>query len=77
MKTVMVQVRHVPQRVHRTLKARAALAGKSLSDYVREELVAMAALPSEAEIRAQLDAAEPFVMKASSAGIVRAERDAA
>lgn len=77
MATVMMQIRNVPQQVHRTLKARAVLAGKSLSDYVREELVAMAAVPSEAEIRAQLDAAEPFVMKASSAGVVRAERDAA
>lgn len=44
---------------------------------MREELVAMAAVPSEAEIRAQLDAAEPFAMKTSAARIVRAERDAA
>lgn len=77
MSTVMIQVRNVPQRIHRTLKARASLAGKSLSDYVREELVAMAAIPSEAEIRAQLDAAEPFAMKASAARMVRAERDVA
>lgn len=77
MATVMMQIRNVPQRVHRTLKARAVLAGKSLSDYVREELVAMAALPSSAEIRAQLEVAEPFAMKTSSAGMVRAERDAA
>lgn len=77
MATVMMQIRNVPQRVHRTLKARASLAGKSLSDYVREELVAMAAVPSAAEIRAQLEAAEPFVMQASSARIVRAERDVA
>lgn len=77
MSTVMIQIRNVPQRIHRTLKARAVLAGKSLSDYVREELTAMAALPSEAEIRAQLDAAEPFAMKASSARLLRAERDAA
>ncbi|MBS0575945.1 MAG: hypothetical protein JSS45_05910 [Proteobacteria bacterium] len=77
MSTVMIQIRNVPQRIHRTLKARAVLAGKSLSDYVLEELAAMAALPSEAEIRAQLDAAEPFAMKASSARLVRAERDAA
>lgn len=77
MSTVMIQVRNVPQRIHRTLKARASLARKSLSDYVCEELVAMAAIPSEAEIRAQLDAAEPFEMRASAARIVRAERDAA
>lgn len=77
MSTIMMQIRNVPQNVHRTLKARAVLAGKSLSDYVREELVAMAAAPSEAEIRAQLSSAEPFAMKASSAAILRKERDAA
>ncbi|WHZ20818.1 MAG: hypothetical protein OJF55_002967 [Rhodanobacteraceae bacterium] len=77
MSTVMIQIRNVPQRVHRTLKARAVLSGKSLSDYILEELEAMAALPSQQEIRARLEAAEPFAMKASSAGLVRAERDAA
>ena len=56
---------------------KAVPAGKSLSDYVREELAVMMALPSEAEIRTQLEAAEPFAMKASSARIVRAERDTA
>lgn len=29
MSTVMIQVRNVPQRIHRTLKARASLAGKA------------------------------------------------
>lgn len=77
MSTTMMQIRNVPQNVHRTLKARAVLAGKSLSDYIREELVAMAAVPSEAEIRAQLSDAEPFAMKTSSAAILRKERDAA
>lgn len=75
--TTMIQVRNVPDRVHRTLKARAALAGKSLSDLVREDLIAMAALPSRAELKARLAAAEPFAMKKTSAAIVRRERDAA
>lgn len=75
--SVMIQIRNVPDKVHRALKARSALAGKSLSDYIGEELVAMAALPSAAELRARLASAEPFAMKTSSAGIVRRERDAA
>ncbi len=75
--SVMVQIRNVPESVHHTLKARAALAGKSLSDLIREELVAMASVPSEAELKAQLEAAEPFAMNESSAAIIRAERDAA
>lgn len=75
--SVMIQVRNVPERVHRVLKARSALVGKSLSDLILDELVAMAALPAEAELRERLDKAEPFAMKASSAGLVRRERDAA
>lgn len=75
--SVMIQVRNVSDHVHRTLKARAALAGKSLSDLIRDELVAMAALPSEAELRDQLAKAEPFAMKKSSASLIRQQRDAA
>jgi hypothetical protein len=75
--SVMIQVRNVPERVHRVLKARSDLVGKSLSDLFLDELVAMAALPAEAELRERLDKAEPFAMKRSSAGLVRRERDAA
>lgn len=75
--TAMIQIRNVPDEVHRALKARAALAGTSLSDFIRAELVAMTALPSEAELRAQLSNAEPFAMKSSSAATVRRGRDAA
>ena len=75
--SVMIQIRNVPEQVHRTLKARSALAGKSLSDLILDELVAMAAVPSEAQLRAQLDSAEPFKIKKSSAELIRRERDAA
>jgi len=34
----MVQIRNVPDAMHRKLKARAALAGLALSDYIRLEL---------------------------------------
>lgn len=73
----MIQIRNVPDSVHRMLKARAALTGKSLSDLILDDLVVMTALPSEAELKAQLANAKPFAMKISSAGIVRRERDAA
>jgi antitoxin FitA len=38
MKTRMIQIRHVPDDVHRKLKERARRAGMSLSDYLRREL---------------------------------------
>lgn len=47
---VMVQVRHVPDDVHRELKARAARAGVSLSDYVLAELVRVTSRPTLDEL---------------------------
>jgi antitoxin FitA len=73
----MIQIRNVPVEIHRALKARAALAGKSMSELILEELQATLALPSEQELRERLEQAEPFAMKKSSAGLIRRERDAA
>lgn len=42
----MLQIRHVPDDVHRELKARAAHAGTSLSEFVLAELVRMTARPT-------------------------------
>ena len=75
--TKMVQVRHVPEAVHRALKSKAALAGMSLSDWLLVELELLANLPTEEEWLARLDAAEPFAMQESSAALIRKERDAA
>lgn len=75
--SVMIQIRNVPAPMHRTLKARAALAGQSLSDLILDELTAMTAVPSEAELKAHLHDAEPFAIKQSSAAIIRRDRDAA
>ncbi len=75
--SVMIQIRNVPEPLHRILKARSAMAGKSLSDLILDELVAMAALPSAADLQAHLLTAEPFKMQRSSADMVRKERDAA
>jgi len=74
---VMIQIRNVPEPVHRVLKARSALLGKSLSDVILEELQAMAALPSPEELLQQLREVEPFKMKRRSAVLIRKERNAA
>jgi antitoxin FitA len=52
----MIQVRNVPNDVHRTLKARAAAAGMSLSDYIKRDLEQAAARPSLEEIDARVSA---------------------
>lgn len=74
---VMIQIRNVPEQIHRVLKARSALLGKSLSDVILEELQAIAALPAPEELLQQLREVEPFKMKRSSAALIRKERDAA
>jgi plasmid stability protein len=52
----MIQVRNVPDSVHRTLKARAAAAGMSLSDYIKRDLEESAARPTLEEIDARVTA---------------------
>lgn len=52
----MIQVRNVPDDVHRTLKSRAAAAGMSLSDYIKQDLEIAAARPTLEEIDARVSA---------------------
>jgi plasmid stability protein len=72
----MIQIRHVPDALHRRLRARAALAGMSLSDYLRRELEASVARLTPAELRERLAALEPVDVRERPAAAVRAERDA-
>ncbi len=53
----MIQMRNVPARLHRTLKARAAMEGKSMSDLLLEQIEASLALLSESELRDRLGGA--------------------
>jgi plasmid stability protein len=50
----MIQVRGVPDEVHRTLKMRAAAAGMSLSDYVKRDLEIATSRPTLDEIDARV-----------------------
>lgn len=51
-----MQIRDVPDDVHRALRARAAAAGVSLSDYAREVLGRAASRPSSTELAARIAA---------------------
>jgi plasmid stability protein len=46
----LIQIRDVPDDVHRTLKARAAAQGTSLSDYVLKEVMRVARTPTPEEL---------------------------
>lgn len=70
----MLQVRNVPDELHRTLKARAALAGMSLSDYVLVELRRLAEQPTRAELRQRLAQRSQVLPREGVAQAVAAER---
>jgi plasmid stability protein len=73
--TTMIQIRNVPDTLHRLLKSRAALAGMSLSDYLLGEIRHVAERPTLEEMRARLDQRPPIVPSVEPAKAVRAERD--
>jgi antitoxin FitA len=72
-----IQIRNVPEKVHRTLKARAAEAGMSLSEYVLAELRDLAAVPTQKEMFERLASRPVRKTGISAASAVRKERDSA
>jgi plasmid stability protein len=71
----MIQLRNVPDALHRTLKARAATAGMSLSDYLLAEIREIAERPTLTELRARLHKREPVAVQLDNARLVREERN--
>ena len=71
-----LQGRNVPDEVHRTLKVRAAQQGRSLSDYLLDELQRIAEQPTMEEVLARIASREPAELPESAADMIRAERDA-
>jgi antitoxin FitA len=71
----LVQIRDVPEEVHRTLKSRAAAAGVSLSEYVRTVLERTAARPTPQELARRIDARGAVTLGEPSEVAVRRVRD--
>jgi plasmid stability protein len=72
----MIQIRHVPDPLHRKLKSRAALEGLSLSDYLLREMKRIAEAPTLAELEQRLSRAAPVQPGIPVEQIIREERDA-
>jgi len=72
----MIQVRNVPDALHRSLKVRAAMTGMSLSDYLLGELRKIAERPTLAEFRERLRKRRALSLHLDTAGLVRQERAA-
>lgn len=71
----MIQLRHVPDALHRKLKARAAMCGLPLSDYLIREARKIAEQPTPEEMRERLAQREPYRGKTSPTEVIRTERD--
>jgi plasmid stability protein len=72
---IMIQLRHVPDDLHRKLKSRAAMEGMSLSDYLIREIRHIAEKPTMSEMMERLARLKPVHMKTSPVEILRELRD--
>ena len=72
----MIQIRNVPQALHRKLKVRAAFEGISMSQFVLREIEKALARPSRQELLAAIrDLSEPELDEAP-ADVLRQVREA-
>lgn len=71
----MIQIRHVPESVHRKLKSRAAMQGIPLSDYLLREISAIAGRPTIEELCERLASRSQVSPGVSPAEAVRNERN--
>ncbi len=72
--SVMIQIRHVPDALHRKLKARAAEAGMTLSDYLKKELEMLVETPTWDEWFAEMKKLPPLVVDKDPVEILREMR---
>ena len=70
-----LQIRNLPDDLHRKLKVRAASLGVTLSDYARRELEQAVARPTLEEVLDRLAALPPVDPDPTPAEVIRAERD--
>ena len=71
-----IQIRNVPDDLHRTLKVRAAKAGMTLSDYLLSEIEQVAAKPTMKEWLERVSHDEPVKLDEPPEVIIRRMRDA-
>jgi plasmid stability protein len=70
----MIQLRNVPDALHRIVKARAAMAGMSLSDYLLAEIREFAERPTLAELQDRLHKRQPVAVPLDTARLLGGER---
>jgi plasmid stability protein len=73
----MVQIRNVPDALHRKLKSRAADSGQTLSDFLLAELARLAARPTRDEMLTRIHSRKRVTLKTAAAVVIREEREPA
>jgi antitoxin FitA len=76
MSSTMVQIRNVPAEFHRRLKARAAIEGMSMSDFILREIGKALDRPTREEVLARLRGPAPRKLRRKPADMLREEREA-
>lgn len=71
----LLQIRNMPDDLHRRLKARAAMEGRSLSEFALGELRRSMDRPTRRELAERVRARERAEVTRPAAEVVRAERD--
>ena len=72
----MIQVRNVPNRLHRELTKRARAEGKTLTRFIEDVLEREVALPSAGEVSARVRGRGAVDLGGPAAELLRAEREA-
>jgi hypothetical protein len=73
----MVQIRNVPDALHRKLEARPTGSGQTLSDYLLAELERPAARPTREEMLTRLHSRKRVTPKTPAAVVIRDDRESA
>ena len=76
MSVTMVQIRNVPVDFHRRLKARAALEGMSMSDYILREMKKALDRPSREEVFDRIRSRKTPRLPVDVSRLIREGRDA-
>jgi len=71
----MIQIRNVPEALHREIKVRAAREGMSMSDWLMREISKVVKRPSRAEVLARIRARGPLETPIDSVALIRSMRD--
>lgn len=73
--SMMIQIRNVPEALHRRLKARAAMEGMSMSLYVRREIERSLARPSRRAVIEAIHREPEITLEELPADVLRAQRE--